>query len=95
MLLVLAGLQLQECNHSFIGLSLPQQGVTIIVDVAFTCIDIDKRALGDVPPWWLEVGSGLCLCIYAAWRASWSETACVRRLLGIGNEAGAWRDCYR
>ncbi|CAE7545994.1 pkd2 [Symbiodinium necroappetens] len=40
-------------------------GITIIIDVAFTCLDIDLRAVGGVAPVWLEVGSGLCLCIYA------------------------------
>ncbi|CAE7431713.1 pkd2, partial [Symbiodinium pilosum] len=59
-------------------------GVTIIVDVAFTCIDIDKRALGDVPPWWLEVGSGLCLCIYAL------ELAAVFAVRGCAVLQEAW-----
>ena len=42
------------------------QGVIVLTDIAFTCIDIDSRTAGRNAPAWVGVASTGCLILYAA-----------------------------
>jgi len=39
-------------------------GVVVLMDITFTCVDIDYRAMGAEVPGWVEVASSLCLLLY-------------------------------
>ena len=72
------------------------------MDITFTCVDIDYRAMGAEVPGWVEVASSLCLLLYATgwslrdWAFVWHWVKLRKDLLAKSLETeyfgGGWTE---